>query len=83
MTENEPKILFGNLKGFPAICDNGKIDTGLFLEAAREIVTLIGKYFSAGFFFSRFWERFYTTHTSASTNPEVYGASKNARTPHH
>lgn len=43
--EVQPRIYFKNLKGFQAIADNGKIETALFLDAAKEIVSLIGKIF--------------------------------------
>lgn len=44
MEGSEPKILFGNLLGFPPISADGRIKTKQFLNAAREIVSLIGKF---------------------------------------
>lgn len=41
--EEPPRIIFKNLDGFNALDENGKIKTILFLNGAREIVTLIGK----------------------------------------
>lgn len=43
MALNEPKLIFKQLKGFQAIDEHGKIKTILFLNASREIVSLIGK----------------------------------------
>lgn len=40
----QPLINFKSLKGFRAISDDGKIETILFLDAAKEIVTHIGTY---------------------------------------
>lgn len=42
-TQVQPLILFKSLKGFPSIDDDGKIETILFLEAARETVEQIGE----------------------------------------
>lgn len=39
----EPKIQFSDLRGFPQISSDGKIETKEFLNAAREIVSLVGK----------------------------------------
>lgn len=40
----QPLINFKHLKGFRAFSDDGKIETILFLDAAKEIVTQIGEY---------------------------------------
>lgn len=42
--ETQPKIMFGHLKGFPDISDDDRIKTSQFLDAAREILSLIGEY---------------------------------------
>lgn len=39
----QPKVVFKHLKGFQAIDDQGKIKTILFLNASREIVSIIGE----------------------------------------
>lgn len=39
-----PKINFCELKGFPELGENGRVETEPFLTAAREIVSVIGKY---------------------------------------
>lgn len=41
--DQPPRIMFTELQGFRAIDDQGKVKTILFLNAAREIVTIIGK----------------------------------------
>lgn len=41
--EVQPLIKFSTLKGFRAMSVDGKIETVLFLEAAKEIVTQIGE----------------------------------------
>lgn len=41
----QPLINFKNLKGFRAFSDDGKIETILFLDAAKEIVSQIGEYY--------------------------------------
>lgn len=38
-----PRIIFKELKGFQAINEQGKVKTILFLNAAREVVDIIGK----------------------------------------
>lgn len=40
----QPLINFTNLKGFQAMSNDGKIETLLFLDAAKEIVAQIGKW---------------------------------------
>lgn len=42
---NPPRLVFKQLNGFQAIDEQGKIKTILFLNASREVVTLIGKIF--------------------------------------
>lgn len=39
----EPKIQFNKLKGFPVLKEGEQINTLRFLEASKEIVTVIGK----------------------------------------
>lgn len=46
---NPPRLVFKQLNGFQAIDEQGKIKTILFLNASREVVTLIGKMFNFGF----------------------------------
>lgn len=40
----EPKIQFNKLKGFPVLNEGEQINTVEFLEASKEIVSVIGKY---------------------------------------
>lgn len=49
MEASQPKILFGNLLGFPPISADGRIKTKQFLNAAREMVSLIGKCINGNF----------------------------------
>lgn len=42
--EEPPRLQFKQLNGFKALDDNGKIKTILFLDAAKEIVTIIGMF---------------------------------------
>lgn len=45
MPSEQPRLLFKQLKGFKAIeNEHDKIETIAFLNAAREVVALIGKY---------------------------------------
>lgn len=43
MALDQPKLIIKHLKGFQAIDDEGKIKTILFLNAAREVVSIIGE----------------------------------------
>lgn len=43
MALDQPKLIFKQLKGFQAIDDGGKIKTFLFLNAAQEVVSIIGE----------------------------------------
>lgn len=40
---NQPRLVFKQLKGFQAIDEQGKVKTILFLNAAREVVAIIGE----------------------------------------
>lgn len=40
---DQPRLMFKQLKGFHAINEQGKVKTILFLNAAREVVAIIGK----------------------------------------
>lgn len=42
--EQQPRVVFNQLKGFQAIDDQGKVKTILFLNASREVVAIIGKW---------------------------------------
>lgn len=41
---DQPRIVFKQIKGFQAIDDQGKVKTILFLNASREVVTIIGEF---------------------------------------
>lgn len=41
----EPKIRFNKLKGFPVLNEGEQINTLQFLEASREIVSVIGNFY--------------------------------------
>lgn len=43
MAFDQPKLIFKHLKGFQAIDNGGRIKTILFLNAAREVVSIIGE----------------------------------------
>lgn len=42
---DQPRLIFKHLNGFQAIDQHGKIKTILFLNASREVVSLIGKFY--------------------------------------
>lgn len=48
-TTVQPRLDFKQLNGFQAIDEQGKIKTILFLNAAREVVAIIGKMFIFNF----------------------------------
>lgn len=52
----QPLINFKNLKGFRAFSEDGKIETILFLDAAKEIVAQIGEYLCSYSFNTIFFE---------------------------
>lgn len=43
MPSDQPRLLFKQLKGFKAVDEHDKIEMITFLNAAREIVSLIGE----------------------------------------
>lgn len=44
MPNDKPRLIFKKLRGFQTLDEDEKIKTILFLDAAREIVSLIGKF---------------------------------------
>lgn len=45
MTDLTPRINFAELKGYPELNENNKINTSDFLESSSEIIGVIGEYF--------------------------------------
>lgn len=43
-SDQPPRLVFKQLNGFQAIDNQGKVKTILFLDASREVVTIIGKF---------------------------------------